>query len=189
MPAEHAYVPSVSPTLMTAEDLLHAHIPNKRTELLRGVLIVREPAGARHGSVTMNLAIQLGIHMQRARVGQLFAAETGFTLSRGPDTVRAPDIAFVRRERLPGPIPIGFPELAPDLVVEVLSPNDGPGETLAKVGDWLDSGAPLVWVIDPERRIARTYRQDGTESVVSERDALDGEHVLPGFICTLASIL
>ena len=189
MPAEHVYVPNMTLPLMTAEELLHANIPNKRTELVRGRLIVREPAGYSHGRVTMNLTIQLGIHVQRAGAGQLFAAETGFTLCRGPDTVRAPDIAFVRRERIPDPIPDGFPELTPDLVVEVLSPNDRPGETLAKIADWLEAGARLAWVIDPERRLARVYRADGTESLLAESDALDGEDVLSGFTCPLGAIL
>ena len=186
--AKPAYVPDM-PQLMTAEELLHANIPDKRTELVRGRLVVREPAGARHGLVAMNLALRLGAQVERTNAGQLFAAETGFTLFRGPDTVRAPDIAFVRRERLPDPITDGFPELAPDLVVEVLSPGDRAGETLAKVGDWLQAGARLVWVIDPERRVARVYRADGTESIFTEADSLDGEDVVPGFACLLGSIL
>ena len=189
MPAEPTYVPKMPATLMTAEELLHANIPDKRSELVRGVLVVREPPGGRHGSVTMNLALRLGNHVEREGAGQVFAAETGFTLARGPDTVRAPDIAFVRRERLPQPIPVGFPEFAPDLVVEVLSPGDRPGEVLAKVGDWLEAGARLVWVIDPERRIGRVYRHDGTESSIAADEPLDGEDVLPAFSCPLASIL
>jgi Uma2 family endonuclease len=79
--------------------------------------------------------------------------------------------------------------LAPDLAVEVLSPDDRPGETLGKVADWLEAGTRLVWVIDPERRLARIYRQDGTESVLHEADELDGEDVLPGFRCVLSAIL
>src|SRR5437667_5394634 len=189
MPAERAYVPSMPPTQMTAEELLNASIPNKRTELVRGVLFVREPPGGRHGSVTMKLALRIGNYVERTGAGQVFAAETGFTLRRGPDTVRAPDIAFVRRERLPDPIGDGFPELAPDLVVEVLSPDDRPGETLAKVADWIDAGTRLIWVVDAQRRIARVYRQDGTESIVAESDSLTGEDVLPGFTCFLGSIL
>src|SRR3989449_5669332 len=80
-------------------------------------------------------------------------------------------------------------DLGPDLVVEVLSPDNRPGETLAKVGDWLEGGARLVWVIDPERRVARVYRGDGTETHVAETGTLDGEDVLPGFSCGLRSIL
>src|SRR5437879_12688322 len=133
MPAERAYVLSMLPTPMTAEELLNAGFPNQRTELVRGGLVVREPPGGRQGGGTMNLALRIGNHVERTGGGQVFAAETGFTLSRGPDTIRAPDIAFVRRERLPDPIPVGFPDLAPDLVVEVLSPGDRAGEILAKV--------------------------------------------------------
>src|SRR5712691_12699688 len=188
MAAERAYVTRMSP-LMTAAELLHTNLPNKRTELVRGRLIVREPAGYNHGRVTLNLTVRLGAYVERAGCGQLVAAETGFTLFRAPDTVRAPDVAFVRRDRLPDPATTGFPEMAPDLVVEVLSPDDRPGETLAKVGDWLEGGARLAWVIDPERRVARVYRQDGTETQLAETGTLDGEDVLPGFACSLTSIL
>jgi Uma2 family endonuclease len=188
MITEHAYVPIMAPALMTAEELLHASIPDKRTDLVRGVLRVREPAGDRHGRVTMNLTIRLGLWVEQAGAGQLFAAETGFMLLRAPDTVRAADIAFVRRERLPEAVP-GFLELAPDLVVEVLSPGDRAGETLTKVGDWLNAGTPLVWIVDPERRAARVYRHDGSMTVVSECELLEGEDMLPGFACPLASIL
>jgi Uma2 family endonuclease len=137
----------------------------------------------------MNLALRLGAHVERTRAGQLFAAETGFTLARGPDTVRAPDIAFIRRERLPDPEPAGFPDLAPDLVVEVLSPDDRSGDVLAKVADWLSAGTRLVWVVDPSRRLARVHQSDGTEVLVAADEALDGQDVVPGFSCTLAEIL
>ncbi len=178
----------MSRQLMTADELFHAHIPDRRTELVRGELLVREPAGDRHGRVTMNLTIRLANHVERLGAGQLFAAETGFKLFRAPDTVRAADIALVRRERLPEAIP-GFAELAPDLVVEVLSPSDRPGEILAKIGDWLEAGVRLVWVIDPERRIARVYRLDGSETIINENDHLGGEDVLPDFTCRLAEVL
>lgn len=174
---------------MTADELLRAHLPNRRAELIRGVLVVREPAGGRHGRVTAEIARLIGNHAHEHDLGIVYGAETGFTLARGPDTVRAPDVAFVGRARLPEPEPVTFPELAPDLVVEVLSPGDRPGETLAKVGDWLDAGVPLVWVIDPERRQARVYRVDGSESLIGERDQLSGEAVLPGFSVELETIL
>jgi Uma2 family endonuclease len=71
----------------------------------------------------------------------------------------------------------------------VLSPSDRPGDTLGKVGDWLDAGTRIVWVIDPARRVARVYRHNGLESLLSETDMLDGEDVIPGFACSLATIL
>ncbi len=178
-----------SPALITAEELLHLHLPDKRVELVRGALVVREPTGARHGRVTVRLTAPLADFVQANGLGQVYAAETGFKLATQPDTVRAPDIAFVSRTRLSDPEPEGYPALAPDLVVEVLSPGDRPGETLGKVAEWLDAGCRLVWVVDPKRRLARVYRQDGSETLVSADDALSGEDVVPGFSVPLDDIL
>ena len=191
MPVEPPYVPPMTspPGLLTADELLRVRIPDKRVELVRGVLVVREPAGGRHGRIALNLALQLGNHVNAHDLGAVYAAETGFTLARAPDTVRAPDVAFVRRERLPNPEPTGFPDLAPDLVAEVLSPGDHPAEALAKVADWLSAGTRLVWVVDPERRAARVNRLDGTEAIVDRDQVLDGEDVVPGFSCWLDAIL
>ena len=190
MPPPHSYVPLMASSAapLSADDLLRMRIPDKRSELVRGALIVREPAGYLHGRVAMNLGHELALHVKRTGAGAVFAAETGFKLASNPDTVRAPDVAFVAKDRLPSRDTRGYPALAPDLVVEVLSPDDRPGEVLAKVGDWVSAGSRLVWVVDPERRVARVYRQDGTEAIVVDTGALDGEDVLPGFRCALATI-
>ena len=174
---------------MTAEELLHLNLPDKRTELVKGVLVVREPAGYRHGEVAMNLALALGNFVKAHSLGRVLAAETGFKLFSDPDTVRAPDVAFIRADRVPEPSPPGFPAIAPDLAVEVLSPGDRPGEALEKVGDWLNAGVRLVWVVDPVRRLARVYRSDGTETLLAAEDTLIGEDVLSGFSCPLAEVL
>ena len=174
---------------MTADELARLSLPNKRTELIRGVLVVREPAGFRHGAIAATLARLLGAFVHEQGLGMVVAAETGFKLETDPDTVRAPDVGFVRRERVPSPLPTGYAAFPPDLAVEVLSPDDRPGEVLAKVADWLRAGCELVWVVDPDRRIARVYRADGTESLVSANETLEGEGVLPGFSSRLEDIL
>jgi Uma2 family endonuclease len=189
MLAERSYVAGMAASLMTAAELLDAHIPNKRVELVRGVLRVREPPGYRHGRIAAELAFLLTRHVKEMGAGQVLIGDTGFQVAADPDTVRGPDIAFLSSERLPDPHTRGFPALGPDLVVEVMSPGDRPGETLAKVGDWLNGGTRLVWVIDPERRMARIYRQDGLQTTVGETESLTGEDVLPGFSCELAAIL
>jgi len=190
MPADHAYVPSMPPAaLLTAEDLLHVRMPNKQVELVRGLLVVREPPGYRHGEVTARLTKALMDFTDAHDVGRVLAGDAGFTLATNPDTVRGPDVAFIRRERLPHPSPSGYAPFAPDLVIEVLSPGDRPGDTLAKVADWLSAGTRLVWVVDPERRLARVYRADGSETDVTTDGALDGEDVLPGFSGALAAIV
>lgn len=194
MPTRPPYLTRVSSEVspsgtVTAEQLLGLELAGKRAELIRGVVVVREPPGYHHGEVVSELAYRLTHHVKAEGLGRVLAAETGFKLAADPDTVRAPDIAFIRAERLPAPPPVGYASLAPDLVVEVLSPSDRPGAVLAKVADWLDAGTRLVWVIDPGRRVARVYRADGSESVVGPGGLLDGEDVIPGFRCPLDVIV
>lgn len=177
-----------TPTLVSAEDLPRLSPPDKRTELVRGVMIVSEPPGFRHGVVATKLIVLLSGYANQRDLG-LVLGEAGYKLETDPDTVRGPDVSFVRRERVPDPLPKGYPDIAPDLAVEVLSPNDRPGRALAKVADYLNAGSRLAWVVDPERRLARVYRADGTESLVSDDGALDGEDVIPGFTVRLAEVL
>ncbi|MEW5915087.1 MAG: Uma2 family endonuclease [Gemmatimonadota bacterium] len=176
------------PQPRTAEELLRLQLPDKRSELVRGALLVREPAGYVHGDVAASLAAAIHAHVAAHDLGRVFAAETGFILSRQPDTVRAPDVAFISRARLPSPPPRGFAEMAPDLAVEVLSPDDSLPEVLEKVADWLRAGTRLVWVVDPVRLLAHVYRADGSESLLGENEALNGEDVLPAFSCDLRSL-
>jgi Uma2 family endonuclease len=174
---------------MTAEELERLDIPGKSTELVRGRLVVQEPPGAYHGHVAGRLFFLLGQHVYPRNLGWLFSQHTGFRIASNPDTVRAPDVAFTSRERMPALQQHGYGAFAPDLVAEVLSPDDRPGEVLSKVGDWLAAGVRLVFVIDPDRREARVYRADGTQTVVGDSDSLDGEDVLPGFSCRLGDFL
>jgi len=176
-------------TLMTAEQLLHNPIPHKRTELVKGRLIVKEPAGYPHGRVAARLLIAIGQHVIATKSGEILTAETGFTLRRGPDTVRAPDVAYVSNAQIAGRALRGFAELAPELVVEVLSPDDRQGEVREKVLDWLSTGSRLVWVLDPERRTGRVHRADGSESSLTAQGAFDGEDVLPGLRVRLDEVL
>jgi Uma2 family endonuclease len=175
--------------LMTAEELERFDLPGKSTELVRGRLIVREPPSFYHGHVAARLLFLLGQHVYGRDLGWLCGQDTGFKIASDPDTVRAPDVAFASKERHPDIPRRGYAEFAPELVAEILSPGDRPGEVLSKVGDWLDAGVHIVWVIDPARREARIYRADGTQSTIGESHALDGETVLPGFSCRLADFL
>jgi Uma2 family endonuclease len=175
---------------MTADELLKLYIPGKRIELVAGVAMVREPAGYVHGRVTMNLTARLVLYLQEhPGSGQLIAGATGFTLARGPDTVRSPDIAYIRPGRVPDPATQGFPELAPDLVVDVLSPEDRPREIQQRAGQWLVAGTQVVWVVDPRRQATHVYRSDGTEEFIGTEGALQGEDILPGFTCPLEAIM
>lgn len=171
--------------IMTAEQLAHAHLPNKSTELVRGRLVVREPPGTFHGRIAGRLLTRVGPFVEGHGLGEVFGQDTGFRIASNPDTVRAPDLAYVARDRVAQLAPRGYAPIAPDLIAEIRSPDDWPGEVLAKIGDWLNAGVRLAWVLDPQRRIAQVYRPDGSVSILAEDDALEGENVLPGFRCPL----
>lgn len=145
----------VPPALQTADDLLRFRAPGKTAEPVRGVLVVREPPSTRHGGRAALLARRLGNYAEEHHLGEVFGQDTGFKIQADPDTVQAPDVAFVARERLERIPKQGYAELAPDLVGEILSPSDRPGDVLEKVGQWLSAGGRLVWVLDPERRHTR----------------------------------
>ena len=189
MDAPRHYVAGMSEeTLMTAEELLRLNLPDKRTELIRGRLVVRDPGGARHGALAMRLGYRIMGHVEAHDLGRVYAAETGFKIESTPDTVRAPDVAFIAKSRLPQVEPRGYPGCAPDLAVEVLAHDDHPAETLEKIAQWLKAGVRLVWVLDSEKRTGRVYRAEGSESLLDSNDALDGEDVLPGFDCPLSEL-
>ena len=167
---------------LTAEELLRLSTTGRRYELVKGELFEMPPAGGRHGSVAMQIGGSLNAYVRAHSLGEVFAAETGFVLRRNPDTVRAPDAAFVSKERLPaGELPPGYLEMVPDLAVEVVSPGDSEREVREKVADWMRAGVRLLWAIDPATRSVTVYRSPEDFSVLSEDDTLDGGPVIPGF--------
>jgi Uma2 family endonuclease len=184
MPNVHA-----TPGVMTAAELERVSIPGKSTELIRGRLIVNEPPGTNHGRVAATLGFLVSAFVRQHELGDVFAQDTGFKIESNPDTVRAPDLAFVARDRRGQLTPRGYSPLAPDLIAEIVSPDDSPGKVLAKISAWLEAGVRVAWVIDPERSTAQVYRHDGSLSLIATDGVLVGEDVLPGFTCTLADAL
>jgi Uma2 family endonuclease len=177
-----------SERLVTADELLTLETAGKSTELVRGKLIVREPPSTYHGSVQSILNVLVGSYVRAHTLGAVFGQDTGFKIASDPDTVRAPDLAFVDRARVAQIARRGYAALAPDLVAEILSPDDRPGEVLTKVGEWLEAGVRLAWVIDPDRRVATVYRDDGDVVTVSSDADVHGEAVLPGFSFRLSEL-
>jgi Uma2 family endonuclease len=163
-------------------------LPGKSVELVRGRLVVREPPSTKHGRIQANLTYFLGAFVRAHALGAVIGG-AGFKIEEGPDTVRAPDVAFVSNARA-GDIPNrSYAAFAPELVAEIVSPNDRAGEVLAKVADWLEASVRLVWVIDPQRDEARVHRADGSLGLIGSDGSLDGEDVLPGFRVSLADVL
>jgi Uma2 family endonuclease len=174
---------------MTDEELLEMPDDGISYELVQGELLMAPPPGSEHGEVTMNLAGPLHQHVKTHRLGVVFAAETGFKLESDPDPVGAPDVAFMRRERIDqGGDVKGYREGAPDLIVEVLSPSDTFGKVESKVTQWLDSGACMVWVVSPKLHTVTVYRSLTDIRTLTEKDILDGDDVVPGFQIKIADI-
>ena len=167
---------------MTAEELLrYTHEPYQH-ELIGGRLYEMEPPGAEHGIVALRIAMLLVRHVEAAQLGIVFASEVGFKLASDPDTVRAPDVAFVARARVDVTgIPRGFWPGAPDLAVEVVSPNDRHSEVEGKALHWLQTGAGAVVVVDPPRRTATVYRARHDIRVLTADEPLDLGDVVPGW--------
>ncbi len=174
--------------LLTADDLLRLDAEGVRGELIRGVLCETMPAGQRHGKIVLRLGAALFNFVEPRALGTLVASDSGVWLERNPDTVREPDIAFTSVERLPlGQDVDGYAEVAPDLVVEVVSPSDSRREVHDKAHMWLNHGVRLVWVVQPETRTVDVYRPNEPIATLGEQDALDGLDVLPGFRCVVSA--
>jgi Uma2 family endonuclease len=173
----------------TANELFEMPDDGFRYELVKGELRKMSPSGTEHGAIIFNLSGFLAQYLMTNKIGQGFGAETGFKLASDPDTVRAADIAFVRRERIPeSGIPKNFWATAPDLAVEVLSPGDTYSEVAEKVEDWLTAGTRAVWIVDPRRLSVSVHRSSSDVTRLSEADELDGGDVLPGFRCKVSEI-
>jgi Uma2 family endonuclease len=173
---------------MTAEELLRLPDDHLRHELIRGVLTTMPPPGFEHGAIVMELGASLHGFVRQHDLGQVLAAETGFHIEFDPDTVRAPDVSFVRKARLgEGRLPRGYWRGAPDLAAEVLSPDDRPGRVQAKVRAWLEAGTEVVWVVDPRARTVAVHTRSGV-AVVREGGLLDGGDLLPGWSARVADL-
>jgi Uma2 family endonuclease len=174
---------------VTADELRHMPDDGWRYELLRGRLLREPPAGAEHSWLGVTLAARLRDFVHAGELGFVFGADCGFRITTDPDTVRAPDVAFVIGDRLPGGPPRGYVPFAPDLAVEIVSPTDRMSDVTRKVADYIDAGTRLVWIIDPVTRTAAVHRSRSDVKMLRDSDTLDGGDVLPGFRLPLAELL
>ncbi|WP_420627210.1 Uma2 family endonuclease [Candidatus Leptofilum sp.] len=166
---------------MTIEELAKLPPDQSRGELIQGEFFSMSPAGHSHGIIALNISSQLWLFVKQNKLGNVYAAETGFILARNPDTVRAPDAAFVQQERLSHQPETGFFEGAPDLAVEVISPSETVDDVESKVIDYLNAGTQLVWLIYPRTRTVTVYRSLTDIHILTTDDVLEGGTLLPGF--------
>lgn len=173
----------------TANQLAAMPDDGNRYELVQGELKMMSPAGGRHGRIAMRIGSLLEQHVRKNKLGEVFAAETGFLLDTDPDTVRAPDAAFVRFEvveqldSLDGYLPV-----APDLAIEVVSPSDSSTDVEAKAQMWLERGSKLVLVVDPATSSIRCYRSRSEITVHFAGDTVDASHAVEGWKFEVADV-
>ena len=176
--------------LMTADELARLPDDGLQYELVRGKLISMPPSKTRAAVLAMELAFRLMTFVKQHRLGVVGGADWGFLLATNPDTVRAPDCAFVRAERIPaGGIPDGYFPGAPDLAVEVISPSQSVRDAQDKAQEYLEAGARLVWLLHPRRRVTWVYAPGRTPVQLGADGVLDGGDVLPGFTLPLNEVL
>jgi Uma2 family endonuclease len=182
-------VSSTITKLVTADALLAMPDDGFCYELVKGELIRMPPPGHEHGRVAMRIAVPLYQHVMSNNLGEVYAAETGFLIYQNPDTVRAPDSSFIRRERLEMVDKVeGYWIGAPDLCVEVVSPSDSVGYVEEKVTEWIEAGSRMVWVVSPKLKTVTVYRSLTQIVILTENDVLEGGDVVPGFSLAVVEI-
>lgn len=174
-------------TLITAEDL--EQMPeSERFELIRGVPIYVSPPGVRHGWLQIKLGGLLFAFVESHDLGEVYG-EVGILLEENPDTVLAPDLTFVGKDRLTPEAPeAGYLRHAPDLAVDILSPSDRTSQSLERVMTYLGAGVAVVWVIDPQRKHVMIWQADHRVKDLQPGDILDGGDILPGFQVPVADL-
>lgn len=174
--------------LVTAEEFATIPDDDCHFELVEGRVIRVSLPGSLHGALMTRIAMLLALHVDTHHLGVVMTSG-GFKLATNPDTVRGPDVAFVRRESIPeAGIPEGFWPGTPDLAIEIRSPGDRPSEILAKVDDYLTRGVRLVWVVEPRRKSVTVYRRLLPPVTLGVDETLDALDVVPGFVCEVRRI-
>ena len=172
--------------LWTVEDVAGLPDDGLRYALLKGVLYRMHPPMFRHGRVVMTIGAELHHFVREHDLGEI-TDQSGFIFERDPDTLLGPDLAFVQKAHVPADENT-YPEVSPDLVVEVVFPSQTGPSIEEKTAIYLAAGVRLVWVIDPARRTVRVHRMDGSEVLLSDQDVMDGEDVLRGFHLALGRL-
>ncbi len=170
------------PTLLTAEQFAERPDPGYPEELVRGRIVPMPVPQPRHGQICGNAYFLIRSHMVVSDLGHVLSNDSGVRTERGPDTIRGADVAFYSYARVPkGPLPPGYLQVVPEIVIEVVSPSDRWPKVLAKVAEYLEAGVSAVIVLDDERTLAMIYRADGMTRTLEANDELILPELLPGF--------
>ncbi len=180
---------AVATKLMTVEEFWQRANEFPHCELVNGVVVPKHrapngeptmsPTGRKHGKIEQMLGYLLGLYLASHPLGEAYTGEVGFILKHNPDMMRAPDVAFVSHERLQDAPAEGYLPFAPDLAIEVVSPNDTVREVQTKVLEYLQAGTRLIWIVEPDTETVTVYRSLSDVRTLTRKDTLDGWDVLP----------
>ena len=171
--------------LVTAEEFARIPDDDQHYELVEGRVVRISPPGSRHGLLATRIAALLYQHVDAHRLGAVLTP-AGFRIATDPDTVREPDVAFVRAERMPSTgVPDGFWPGPPDLAVEIRSPSDRRAAISAKVRDYLARGVRIVWVVEPKKQTVTVHRRESPAVTLGMDEEIEAAEILPGFSCAV----
>ncbi|OQY34476.1 MAG: hypothetical protein B6243_05495 [Anaerolineaceae bacterium 4572_5.2] len=159
-----------------------------RTELVRGEIIYMSPTGYLHGFIEVRIAKLLSLFVDERKPGRVLGGEVGIYIARNPDTVRGADVAFISNERLAQAKSQSFLDVAPELIVEVMSPDDRWVDIHDKLAEYLAIGVQMVWVANPLRQQVHVYHSLTDIKILSAGDELTGEDALPGFSAPVSAL-
>jgi Uma2 family endonuclease len=175
--------------LLTGEEFWH--LGEERTEhaeLVAGRIINGMPTGHEHGDIEATIAALLLMFVRQAKLGKVMSGEVGLYTQRNPDTVRAADVLFISNDRYDRVVSGSFLDVAPELIVEILSPDDAWRTVDKKLREYFAAGVVLVWIVNPDSRTITAYRSMTDVREFGEGDTLTGDEVLPGFAIPVAEI-
>lgn len=173
--------------LLTLEELADA-VGDRPGELIDGRFVPMSPTGWPHARAEVKVTSRLEHFAEASGLGTVLGGEAGIIIRRGPDTVRGADVAYISRERLAQASPDGYLDVAPELIVEIVSPNDRWTDITAKLEDYFSIGVELVWLVDPQRRRVSCYRSPTELALLGPGDTLTAEPMLPGFALPVAGL-
>jgi len=171
---------------VTIDDMYHMPKDGRKYELVDGEIVV-SPAGMNHAEIVMKISHIIATYLDDHPIGKVYGDNVGLIFPNG--NLRSPDVSFVRIEKLPdGKSPVTFGKFVPDLAVEVLSPGDRPRLIADRIGEFLECGVQIVWLVDPQDQTVTVYHSLSNIQQLTAQDTISAEPILPGFTCLVSRI-
>lgn len=181
-------VASVAESWVTAEEMADVADELGRCELVDGRIVSMAPTGVPHGEIETEVAFHLRVWAKASNRGRVMGGEVGIFIRRNPDTVRAADVLFISHERYARRGPTSYLDVAPELIVEIVSPEDRFSQMTEKLGDYFGAGVDRVWIVDPRVKRVFSYRAPDQHVTFEAEDRLVDEEILPGFAVVVGEL-